>query len=298
MGRSSPSGTLAYRPLTAPAEAALELFRFAGAWAPPPADVFAGWGVWDDERLVGALLMERAGAAAMLHGPVVVAPAGMPAEDVLGVAGELTAQALTHATLRYVEQLAGVPRLALQDMLNVDTGCVLRNDDSFLGCNGDFATYPFTEERSVAACNGLVGDLDKRDCFQSDADHWYSARAWDAPPSANLYDDRWHRVAVLFRLNSIADGLGQVDGGFRYWLDGELVLASDRVLYRTGENPDMRFNQLLIAPHIGDGGAVHCEQVPEVRWNRGRLNPRTQARDGHHPANGTDLKTLQDAART
>jgi hypothetical protein len=97
LGRSSPRGTLAYRPLTAPAEAALELFRFAGAWAPPPADVFAGWGVWDDERLVGALLMERAGAAAMLHGPVVVAPAGMPAEDVLGVAGELTAQALTHA---------------------------------------------------------------------------------------------------------------------------------------------------------------------------------------------------------
>ena len=35
--------------------------------------------------------MERAGATAMLHGPVVVAPPGTPAEDVLGVAAELVA---------------------------------------------------------------------------------------------------------------------------------------------------------------------------------------------------------------
>jgi hypothetical protein len=97
LGRSNGSGTLGYRPLAAPWEAALELFRFAGAWAPPPDDVAAGWGAWDDERLLGALLMERAGAAAMLHGPVVVAPADMPAEDVLAVAGDLTARALTHA---------------------------------------------------------------------------------------------------------------------------------------------------------------------------------------------------------
>ena len=88
MARSN-STTLAYRPLTAPWEAALELFRFAGAWAPPPEDVVAGWGAWDPERLLGALLMERAGAAAMLHGPVVVAPPDMPAEDVLAVAGDL-----------------------------------------------------------------------------------------------------------------------------------------------------------------------------------------------------------------
>jgi hypothetical protein len=110
LARSSPSGTLAYRPLTAPWEAALELFRFAGAWAPPASDVFAGWAVWDDERLVGALLMERAGAAAMLHGPVVVAPAGMPAEDVLAVAGELTAQALTHAGSAGIETIFARPQ--------------------------------------------------------------------------------------------------------------------------------------------------------------------------------------------
>jgi hypothetical protein len=97
LARSSTSGTLAYRPLDAPWEPALELFRFAGAWTPPPADLGAGWGAWDGERLAGALLMERVGATAMLHGPVVVAPPGMPAEDVLGIASELVVQALAAA---------------------------------------------------------------------------------------------------------------------------------------------------------------------------------------------------------
>jgi hypothetical protein len=41
--------------------------------------------------------MERAGATAMLHGPVVVTPPGTPAEDVLAVAAELTGQALAEA---------------------------------------------------------------------------------------------------------------------------------------------------------------------------------------------------------
>jgi hypothetical protein len=103
LGRSSAAGPLAHRPLAPPWEPALELFRFAGAWAPPPADVHAGWGAWEGDRLLGALLMERAGPAAMLHGAVVVAPAGMPTEEVLSVASELVAQALAHAAASGIE---------------------------------------------------------------------------------------------------------------------------------------------------------------------------------------------------
>ncbi|MEX2224584.1 MAG: hypothetical protein WEG40_22595 [Candidatus Rokuibacteriota bacterium] len=110
MGRSNPTGALAYRPLAASWEPALELFRFAGAWAPPPADVHAGWGAWDGDRLVGALLMERAGATAMLHGPVVVAPSDMPAEDVLAVAGELTGQVLAQAGGAGIETIFARPQ--------------------------------------------------------------------------------------------------------------------------------------------------------------------------------------------
>lgn len=110
MARSSTGPAPAYRPLAAPWEAALELFRFAGAWAPPPADIVAGWGAWEEDRLVGALLMERAGATAMLHGPVVVAPPATPAEDVLGVAGSLTAEALVHAASAGIETVFARPQ--------------------------------------------------------------------------------------------------------------------------------------------------------------------------------------------
>jgi hypothetical protein len=109
LGRSSTDGP-EYRPLAAPWESALELFRFAGAWAPPPADVHAGWGAWDGGRLAGALLMERVGVAAMLHGPVVVAPPDMPAEAVLGIASQLAGQALAHAAAAGIETIFARPQ--------------------------------------------------------------------------------------------------------------------------------------------------------------------------------------------
>jgi hypothetical protein len=110
LGRSSAGDALAHRPLAAPWPAALELFRFAGAWAPPPADIHAGWGAWEGDRLVGAVLMERAGATAMLHGPVVVARAGTPGEDVLAIARDLAAQALAHAGPAGIETIFARPQ--------------------------------------------------------------------------------------------------------------------------------------------------------------------------------------------
>ena len=41
----------------------------------------------------------------------------------------------------------------------------MRSLVSFVGCNGDFKTYPFTENRSAASCKGLAGFLDQRDCY-------------------------------------------------------------------------------------------------------------------------------------
>ena len=99
MGRSEArtTGTLSYRPLAAPWGPALELFRFAGAWAPPPEQIQLGWAAWEGERVHGALIVERVGSSAMLHGPVVVAPPDAPAETALEVAGELLAGVLQHA---------------------------------------------------------------------------------------------------------------------------------------------------------------------------------------------------------
>jgi len=97
LARSSAPSQISYGPLTAPWTHALELFRFAGAAAPPTEQIGSGWVGRDGERVCGALLGERDGSSAMLHGPVVVTPPDAPPETALEVAAELLANALRHA---------------------------------------------------------------------------------------------------------------------------------------------------------------------------------------------------------
>lgn len=169
--------------------------------------------------------------------------------------------ASTHLTL-LVEHVEGRALLALTDTLNVDADCVLLNDDSFVGCGGDFATYAFTEMRSVAACNGIVGDLDGRDCFDAGGGRWYSARVWRTPgvvfstlPGPSFQGD-WHHVEAYFELNTIESGVGIANGRIRYWLDGALLVSFDHVLMRTSAHASMRLDQLLLLPYIGDGSPI------------------------------------------
>ena len=110
MGRSKAGAELGYRPLDPPWTPALELFGFAGAWAPPDAHIKLGWGAWDGGRLSGALLLERAGSSAMLHGPVVVAPAEAPLEDALEVAAQLLADGLGQVEAESIETLFARPQ--------------------------------------------------------------------------------------------------------------------------------------------------------------------------------------------
>jgi hypothetical protein len=169
----------------------------------------------------------------------------------------------TYLTM-YIEQNAGRPILAMQDSKNVDPNCILLNNNSFVGCNGDFDTYPFSENRSVCSCNGLIGHLDRRDCFPSSGSThgYYSSRAWAADsiyfrntPGPYFKND-WHHIEAYFEMNSIDAGIGMVDGKIRYWYDGQLLISSDSILFRTGIHPDMKFNQLFYGPYIGVGSPV------------------------------------------
>lgn len=110
MARSKVPPDISYRALTPPWAGALALFRFAGAWAPLAESPSAGWGAWDGERLCGALLAERAGAAAMLHGPVVVAPPEASPETGIEVADRLVAEALAHAQAAGIETFFSRPQ--------------------------------------------------------------------------------------------------------------------------------------------------------------------------------------------
>lgn len=169
----------------------------------------------------------------------------------------------TYLTL-YVEQNAGRPILALQDSKNVDPDCILLNNNSFVGCNGNFNTYPFTENRSVASCNGIEGYLDRRDCFPSSGSThgYYSSRAWRADSvyfrntPGPYYKNDWHFIETYFEMNSIEQGIGVPNGKIRYWYDGQTLISSDSILFRTGVHPDMKFNQLFYGPYIGVGSPV------------------------------------------
>jgi hypothetical protein len=46
------------------------------------------------------------------------------------------------------------------------------------------------------------------------------------------------------------------NGVVRYWYDNQLIIDHDDVMMRTAQYPEMKFNQLLLAPWIGDGSPV------------------------------------------
>jgi hypothetical protein len=42
----------------------------------------------------------------------------------------------------------------------------------------------------------------------------------------------------------------------QYWVDGVLYIDRHDLMFRTGANPTLQFNQFLMAPYIGDGSPV------------------------------------------
>lgn len=110
MGRSKGAEGLAYRTLADPGRDARDLFGFVGAWAPPGPAVSAGWGASDGDRLVGALLLERAGGAAMLYGPVVVVPDADDPETLFDIAAGLLEPALSLSEAQGIDTLYTRPQ--------------------------------------------------------------------------------------------------------------------------------------------------------------------------------------------
>jgi len=157
----------------------------------------------------------------------------------------------------YVEHHALDPQLVLQDAKNVNPGCTIPGNDPIDKCD----SYNFGEQRSIGSCNLIQGDFDQRDCYQEGA-VWHSYRTWDTDQvywtdsPGPYYKNDWHFIEALFEMNTIQNGIGQVDGKIRYWYDGELLISSDNIIMRTGQHPDMEFNQFMIGPHIGDGSPV------------------------------------------
>ena len=96
---------IGYRPLSDAAQAR-PLFDYAALPWPERADLAFAWGATDGaERLIGALLVGRSGAVAMLDGPVVVA-----GDDPLEIAAQLLAAVLDHAAAAGIRTVYARPQ--------------------------------------------------------------------------------------------------------------------------------------------------------------------------------------------
>ncbi len=156
--------------------------------------------------------------------------------------------AFTHLTA-YIEENEGFPQMSIQDGANVDQSRV-REDLTAV-----------TENRSVAGCNGDSDGYGDGDCYPRDGKYWNgktwrAKKAWYTDNPGKYDKNAWHHVEAYFKLNSIKDGKGIADGVIRYRFDGETVFDVQNAVMRTGTHPDMKFNQFVIAPYIGDGSPV------------------------------------------
>lgn len=158
---------------------------------------------------------------------------------------EYVGPAATHLTF-YVEVVNGVPRVAIQDGSNIEESRVGQN------------LVGVTEARAVAGCNGDSDGHGEGDCYRSGDGH-ANGKFWEPEqvcfgdePGAHYKGD-WHHVRVRYRLNSVVDGVGLGDGVIEYWFDGALIIDLRDVVFRTGQHPDMKINQFLVAPYFGPG---------------------------------------------
>jgi len=159
--------------------------------------------------------------------------------------------AYTHLTF-YIEVVNGVPRIAVQDGRNVDEE---RIGENLVGV---------TENRSVAGCNGDSDGYGNGTCYRNGEVHW-NGKHWE-PDGVHFGDEPgpyykgdWHHVVAKLQLNSVVDDVGVKDGVLQYWFDDVLIMDYHDVVFRTGQHPDMKINQFLMAPYFGPG-------VPHEQW--------------------------------
>lgn len=149
----------------------------------------------------------------------------------------------------YIEQNEGEPLLVIQDGKNID--------QTKIGI--DLANI--TENRAVAGCNGDSDGYGVGDCYKAGSEYqngkvWRSGRVYFQDTLGDYYKNDWHYVEVFLKLNSISKGRAVKNGQMNYWFDGHHIINHNDVIFRTGKYPDMKFNQFVIAPWIGDGSPV------------------------------------------
>ena len=166
--------------------------------------------------------------------------------------GDWDAPAYSHLTA-YIEQNEGTPLLSIQDGQNIDEARVgqdltsITEQRAVAGCNGDSDGYGDGSCYPVVAAQGMVHRNGKS---------WKAGAVYFQDTPGPSYKSGWHFIEAYFKLNSVVNGKGVADGAIQYWFDGVLIIDRNNVMIRTGQHPNMKFNQFMIAPYMGDGSPI------------------------------------------
>jgi hypothetical protein len=108
-----------------------------------------------------------------------------------------------------------------------------------------------TEYRAVNGCNGSL-DPFQTTCYNAGNGTYVNGK-YLSGGAGSMALGQWHRVEAYIKLNSIVNSKAVADGTVAYWLNGQQIFRHDNVLIRTGQFPNMKFNQFVIAPFMGNG---------------------------------------------
>ena len=155
----------------------------------------------------------------------------------------------------YIETLSDIgspytirPLIAIQDYLSVNEALC----SGILPCD----LTAITENRSVAGCNGTLGDTGtSQSCYDVGDGSYTNYRAWKAGPSS-IPRNQWVKVEVYLEMNSISEGKAIADGVLKEWIDGILIINSSNVVYRTNQHPSLKWEEIILAPYIGSGSPI------------------------------------------
>jgi hypothetical protein len=139
----------------------------------------------------------------------------------------------------YNQAVSIMPEISLQDGYNINQSDI----------NVDLTST--SENRSTSGCNG-ASDSYTTTCYNAGAGTYYNGKTIPGTPSS-LSIGSWHHVEAYFKLNDIVNGKGVANGTVAYWLDGVQQIQHNDVMMRTGEYPNMQFNQFVIGPYMGSG---------------------------------------------
>lgn len=188
--------------------------------------------------------------------------------------------AFTHLT-SYVETwgtagqaVAVTPHVTFQDGANVDQAKI----------NVDLTKT--TEKRSVSGCNGVLDNYFQTTCYNSGNGTYWNGKY--LPGGSSVFSvGSWHKVEVYFKMNSIVNGKAVADGTVTYWLDGQQVLNHNNVVMRTGQYPNLKFNQLVIGPFLGNGAPGN-----QSFWLDDLVVATSRPNTGAAPTAPTNLKVI------